>query len=147
MNITICGSIAFISEMNDCKTQLEAKGHTVLIPSFTAHDKDGSPIDQQEFYTLRKSGAMDLGWFEKEKSRAIQEHFTKIEAADAILVTNYSKNNIEGYIGGNTLIEIGLAFYLKKNIYFLNPIPEIGYKEELIGMKPVIVHGDMDMLI
>lgn len=146
MKITICGSIAYIENMNTCREDLEKDGHIVYIPSFVALDKENNPIQQEEFYKLRKSGVMELSWFEREKSRAIEEHFQKIEMADAILVANYSKNGIEGYIGGNTLIEIGLAFYLKKKIYFLFPIPEMSYKEELIGMKPTIINNELSLI-
>lgn len=146
MKVTICGSITSIENMNTCKETLEKDGHTVYVSMFVARDKENNPITQEEFYRLRKSGMMELSWFEREKSRAIEEHFKKIEMADAILVTNYPKNDIEGYVGGNTLIEIGLAFYLKKKIYFLYPIPEISYKEELVGMKPIVINGDLSLI-
>lgn len=73
-------------------------------------------------------------------------YFEKVNWSDAILVLNYDKNNIIGYIGGNTLMEIGVAFFLKKKIYLLNLIPEISYKEEIIGMKPIIINGDLSII-
>ena len=138
MKITLCGSIAFIQDMLEHKAMLEKAGHTVFIPEFVAQDTEGNPMSQEEFYRVRKSGNMEPVWFEREKARAIREHFGKIEKSDAILVVNCDKNEIPGYIGGNTLIEMGLAFHLGKTIYILNPLPEISYKEELIGMKPVL---------
>ena len=78
------------------------------------------------------------------KRTAIIDHFKKIEWGDAILVANFEKRGIEGYIGGNTLIEIGLAFYLKKPIYILNPVSsELSYKQEIYGMGPVLLAGDL----
>ncbi len=62
------------------------------------------------------------------------------------MVCNYPKNDIDGYIGANTLIEMGLAFYLEKPIYLLNPIPEISYKEEILGMKPIVLNGDLEKI-
>ena len=138
MKITLCGSIAFIDQMLEHKGVLEEQGHTVFIPEFIAQDKEGNPMSQQEFYKIRKRGDMEPVWFEREKARAIREHFEKIEKSDAILVVNCDKNDVPGYIGGNTLMEMGLAFHLGKSIYILNPIPEMSYKEELIGMKPVL---------
>ena len=40
----------------------------------------------------------------------------------------------------------GHNFYLKKKIYLLNEIPELPYKEEILGMKPVILNGDLSKI-
>lgn len=74
-------------------------------------------------------------------------HFKKIEWSDAVLVLNYDKNDIANYIGGNTFLEIGIAFYLGKKIYLFNDIPEISYKEEILGMKPVVIFEDLSKII
>jgi hypothetical protein len=29
----------------------------------------------------------------------------------------------------------------------LNPIPEMGYEDEIVAMKPVILNGDLDKII
>ena len=42
---------------------------------------------------------------------------------------------------------MGLAFYLRKPIYILHNIPEIGYKEEILGMKPRVIDGDFGKII
>ena len=81
------------------------------------------------------------------KRDAISDHFEKIEWCDAILVANYEKRGIEGYIGGNTLIEMGLAFYLKKPIYVLYSISsEMSYKIELLSMKPIMLDGNLEKI-
>mgnify|MGYP001590224124 CR=1 FL=1 len=51
------------------------------------------------------------------KEGAIRDHFKKIDWCDAALIANHEKRGVEGYIGGNTLIEIGIAFYTHKPIY------------------------------
>ena len=62
---------------------------------------------------------------------------------DAILVANYDKKGVKGYIGGNTLMEMGLAFFLKKKVYLLNEVPELPYKEEILGVKPIILNDNL----
>jgi hypothetical protein len=64
----------------------------------------------------------------------------------AIYVANYEKNGIPGYIGGNSFLEMGLAYYRKIPIFLLNDIPAISYKDELIALKPIIVGEDWDAL-
>ncbi len=81
------------------------------------------------------------------KEDAIKDHFEKIEWCDVVVVANYEKRGVKGYIGGNTLIEIGLAFYLKKPIYILNPVSsELSYKVEILGMKPIVLSGNIDSI-
>ena len=76
----------------------------------------------------------------------MRTHFKKVEWSDVVLILNYDKNNIINYIGANTLLEMGLAFHINKPIYLLNPIPEISYKEEILGMKPMVLNGDLSTL-
>lgn len=132
--------------MIECKEQLEMLGHNVVIPSFQPVGMDGKTMDQKEFYRLRKSGTMDLSWFEREKSRAIREHFEKIIQGDVVLIVNEEKNGVAGYIGGNTLMEMALAFHYKKPLYLLNQIPEVAYKEEVIGIAPTVLLGNLALI-
>lgn len=144
MTITLCGSIAFIDEMYRLKTELEVLGHKVLLPPNQVPGETGELIPASIYYNQKKSlQKNDDAWIWRDHTNRIIEHFDKVSKADTVLVANYDKNNIKNYIGPNTLMEMGLAFYLKKKVYLLNPIPEIAWKEEIIGLKPVCVNGDL----
>lgn len=147
MNITLCGSIAFIDEMDAIRKELEALGHEVEMPPLEIADGDGKMIPVKEYYVIRKSAPDDHGWIWKRKAEAIHAHFDKVVWSDVILVCNYDKNSVMGYVGANTLLEMGLAFHLEKPIYLLNPIPEISYKEEILGMWPVVIDGDLKKIV
>lgn len=153
MKITICGSIAFYQEMEQLKEELEVNGHEVFIPllSNEAPTKMGGGKKMNFGKYVEDNGGIDNFppgheiWNLKEK--AIRDHFDKIEWCDAIIVSNHEKKGISGYIGGNTLIEIGVAFYLKKQIYILNPVSsELSYKQEIYGMKPVLLNNDINII-
>ena len=146
MKITICGSIAFIDEMIKTKDKLELMGHLVKTPPLEVPDQNGKMISVKEYYAIRKSASDNETWVWEEKQRRIREHLEKVNDSDAILVLNYDKNNIANYIGGNTLLEIGVAFHLKKKIFFLNQVPDISYKEELLGMMPIVISGDLSKI-
>lgn len=150
MKITLCGSIAFYDEMLALKKQLEAKEHEVKLPPAEIEGKDGTMVAVGEYYKERKE-AIATGrtkendpWIWERKQWAIQHHNEKIVWADAVLVANYDKKGVPGYIGGNTLMEMGIAFFLKKKIYLLNQIPELSYKEEIIGVNPEILNGAVE---
>ncbi len=144
MNITICGSIAFYDEMLRAKKELEGLGHVVKLPPSQVFNNNGKPIEVKDYYALRKKSINDIGsWVWGLKADLMREHFSKIEWCDAVFVLNLDKNGIRGYIGPNTLIEMGLAFHLKKRIFLLRELPELDYKEELLGMKPFLINGDL----
>ena len=144
MKITVCGSIAFIKEMEWLANQLIELGHKAEFPPTKIPGEKGELIPALEYYKHKKAlPADDKAWIWKHHFQRIKDHFDKVEWAEAILVANFDKNNIVGYIGPNTLMEMGLAFHLGKKIYLLNPIPELAWKEEILGMKPVVIEEDL----
>ena len=63
-----------------------------------------------------------------------------------MLIANYPKKGVEGYIGGNSFLEMGFAHVLDKKIYLLNDIPEMIYSDEIKAMQPVVLNSDIDKL-
>jgi len=134
MTITICASLKFWDETLELKSKLEKLGHTVYTPIKV----DG--VDYWEEDGSKRVAA-------KKTQDLISEHMKKIEQSDAILVANYTKKDIENYIGANTFMEIGFAHYLKKKIYLLNPIPHQPYiREELESVDTVVLRGDLSKI-
>jgi diphthamide synthase subunit DPH2 len=147
MKITICGSIAFFEKMQEAKKKLEERKHEVDIPPTEIKDGEGNLISVKKYYELRKAeNNENTKWIWERKKEAIKDHFEKIVWGDVILVLNYEKNGIMGYIGANTLMEMGLALHLNKPIYILYPVPEISYKEELLGMQLICLNGDLNLI-
>ncbi len=153
MKITLCGSIAFYSEMEQIKIALENKGHEVFIPLLSNEAPSDMGGGKKVYFGqyIEDNGGIDAFPPDHQiwnlKGKAILDHFKKIEWCDAILVCNYEKKGVGGYVGGNTLIEIGVAFFLNKSIYILNPISSsLSYKQEIYGMKPVFIGGNINQI-
>lgn len=137
--ITICSSAYFYRQAFDIKKELENLGFKVLVP-LTAQK-------------MQKSGDFNVDnhktWFKnpvdyKIKTKLMNNHFKKVMAGDAILILNYEKRGQKGYIGGNVLMEMAIAFLNKKPIYILNPISEdSNIKEEILGLGPKFINGDL----
>ncbi|OGZ56226.1 MAG: hypothetical protein A3G60_01815 [Candidatus Ryanbacteria bacterium RIFCSPLOWO2_12_FULL_47_9c] len=144
MKITICGSIAFYDEMLKTEKELQLLGHEVKLPPNEIEDDNGEAIPVQEYYARRQSATRNDTWIWDRKEQAIVRHFDKVAWADAILVLNHDKKGVPGYIGGNTLMEMGLALYLKKPTYLLNEIPQMSHTEEILGMKPIVINGVLE---
>ena len=146
MKITLCGSCKFTDEALSVKTKLEKIGHEVKMWPVEVKGENGESLPVQEYYKIRRAANNDEKWVWDRKAEAVMAHFEKVVWSDVILVTNYDKNNIKGYIGGNTLMEMGLAFFLKKKIYLLNELPELSYKEEILAVKPIIINGELSKI-
>ena len=134
MKITLCGSIFFINEMNEWKSKLEKAGHKVKMPPTQIILNNGESMSAKNFYQKRKKADISDKHVWDRKKQAIKDHFEKIEWCEAVLVVNEDKNGIAGYIGPNTFLEIGIAYYLGKKIYCTNPLPIMASTEELIVM-------------
>ncbi len=80
------------------------------------------------------------------KESLIKEHLDKITASDAILVFNEEKNGVAGYVGGNTLMEMAFAYSQGIEIFMLHPTPDISYNDEINGMLPIVLDGDISAI-
>ena len=153
MKLVVCGSIAFYKEMEELKAALESRGHEVLIPLLDNELPPEFGGDRKIYFGkyIEENGGMAAFppdhklW--QLKRKAINDHFDKIKEGEAVIIANHDKRGITGYVGGNTLIEMGLAFFLNKPIYVLNPISdEISYKQEIYGMNPILLEGDLSKI-
>lgn len=120
MKITICGSMTFYDEMQQVMQKLHECGHEVRMPLI-------DPIS--------------------DKATVMRDHFDKIAWSDAVLIINLPKHEIDGYIGANTLIEMGVAAYLHKKIFLYNAIPEMDCATEIIGMNVIAISEDLSKIL
>lgn len=130
--------MVFAKKMLAVQKQLEKLGHEVLIPIDT-HACLENPSLQEDLEHCQTFSdiAVDL------------DHFQKVAESDAIIVLNYQKNNLSGYIGGATLMEIGLARHLGKKIFILHDLPkedDLRYVLEIKLTKPIILNGDISQI-
>lgn len=139
MNIAICASMSFYREVISFAKQLQKIGHTPIVPTAAmVMEKD------QDFDTTHYLSKYYGNNVSEDRLRAITTHFEEIAKADAILVVNLPKNNFNGYIGGNVLMEMGLALYLRKHTFVLNPIDRnLPLRDECLALNPTILHGDI----
>ena len=140
MKIFICGSMYFSKEMLEAKKRLEEMGHLAEVPCDTQLfvDKPEMTTDNHE-ENYKHCIDNDI----------IRKSFNSIAENDAILVLNYSKNGVDGYVGASGLMEIGLAYYLNKKIFLLYPPPPVKKAKpthEILIMQPIILNGDLSKL-
>ena len=137
MKIFICSSMVFAKEMIEIKQLLEEAGHEIM------------STEDLEYYEENPDHKDD---FDRELALALEEDvlrdaFDKIAQCDAILVLNYEKKGIAGYVGSSVLMEISVAFFLKKQIFLLFPINrEQSCALELLLVLPRILNGKLEKM-
>jgi predicted RNA-binding protein with PUA domain len=136
MKIVICGSMTFAKQMVEAEKELSQLGHEVVLPRFTLEYAEMATLEQMH----NESAA------NKVKYGLIKEYFEEIKQGDAILVLNGERHGVPNYVGGNSFLEMAFARVLNKKIFLLNPIPEMGYKDEMLAMQPSILNGDLSKI-
>ena len=140
MVITICGSNAFKEKMLEYKKLLKEAGHEAIVrPDYEAFIKG----EKQDVWQLVENGEHARV---KKENGYIKWYYDAIVRSDAILVLNFDKKDIQNYIGGNTLMEMGFAHVNDKKIFLLNSVPEVSYKDEILAMFTKILNGDLNKI-
>jgi len=135
MKIFIACSKHFYSEIEEIAEVLQKAGHEVSYPN-----SYGDPFAEDK---LKALGPEDhVKW----KSMMMWRDEDNIEPQDAILVLNFEKKGIPNYIGGATFLEIYAAWKMRKKIFFYNPLPNCSFSDELKGINPEIINGNLEMI-
>lgn len=137
MKIAVCGSMFFSLEISEISKQLRARGHLVEIPVFTEHYVSLGSREEMHSKSIENKLAHDL----------IRQYFEVIKRQDAVLAVNKTHKDIENYVGGNTFLELGFAHVLNKKCYLLNPIPIMQYTDEIRAMRPIVINGNLDLIV
>ena len=140
MKITICGSMHFAKEMLEAQKKLVEMGYEAEVPCDTQKFADNTVLTTDNHHENYKYCI---------ENDIIGKCFENIAKNDAILVLNYPKNGVNGYVGASALMEIGLAYYLNKKIFLLYPLPpvnEVKSTHEILIMQPIVLNGDLNLI-
>ena len=139
MKVLIVCSTSFYDKVDGIMEKLIKNGHTVMTPN--CYD---NPVTSEE--NKKKSDEEYFAFF---KEMYIESR-EKVADIDAILVLNYTKikngKELDNYIGASTFLEIYEAFMQNKKIYLMNNIPDGMLYEDIKGMNPTIINGNIDMV-
>lgn len=105
-SICLCGSMAFIDEMEEIADRLATMGYRASAPAREERELKWSHLPAAEAVILKKS--------------FVDGYLAKIRQADALLIANYQKHGIAGYVGPNTLMEAAFGYTMGIPIIFLH---------------------------
>ncbi len=141
-SITLCSSASFYKELLSVRDKLARKGWRVELPE-VAETMLASGDFRVETYKT---------WFQNPadytvKAKYVLNHFKKIRSTDAVLAINQTKNGLEGYIGGNVLMELAVAFEHGKKIFILNAVAKkLPLLEEVLALQPIFLNGNLEKI-
>ena len=133
--IALSASISTYDRVIPLSDQLVEIGLRVALPAMAERMKtEGRANEEARIDWPARSD----GYTYKEK--LMRDHFASVARSD-------EKNGKPNYIGGNVLMEMTVAFYLKKPIFILNSAPQDSpLIDEIMGVRPVFLHGDITNL-
>lgn len=135
MKVFIACSKHFYDKVLPIKEFLESKGHEVTLPN-----SFNEPFAEERFRNMSAEEHINF------KSKMMRKDRENLEPQDAILVLNFEKKGIPNYIGGATFLEVYMAWHLGKKIFFYNSLPKCSFTDELIGINPVVINGDLERI-
>jgi inosine/xanthosine triphosphatase len=123
----------FANEMQEWKEKLVNKGFNVFAPEGI-----------KDLTGYKEAGSTKEAVNRKISNDFIRHHYKYIKQSEGILVLNYDKNGIGNYIGGNSLMEMGFAFCMNRDIFLLSNSPDLPYKPEIDAMQPIIIDCEIE---
>ncbi len=141
-SVAICSSISFYQQVVDIKNQLLSLNLNPKIPQLA------SLMEQnQDFNVKAYQHSFYAGDPVKTRQKIVRQELIRVGESDSVLVINHTKHKLKGYIGGNVLMEMGLAFYQHKPIFVLNtPSPKLPLIDEVLAMNPHILKNNLKQI-
>ncbi|MCV0426820.1 MAG: hypothetical protein K5905_15270 [Roseibium sp.] len=108
LHVVMCGSMSALAEMESLADKLRQNGFRVTTPAPEERSLDWKMLDLE--------GAV------ARKREFLNDYFDVIRQGDIVLIANYRKHGVDGYIGANSLMEAACGHALGKPVVFLNSI-------------------------
>lgn len=125
--VSICGSMSCLAEMKKLAERLETRALRVHLPEET--DIDWDSIEDSEQVSLKKG--------------LIDRHLENIQNSDVVLIANFPRKGVDGYIGANTLMEIAFSYALGKPVALLFEPGAQDCRLEVLSTTNQILDGEV----
>lgn len=124
--------MSFMDEMEAMVPVLSEMGHAVSTPVREERD--------QRWEDLTRAEAVRL------KAGYVGSYLEVIRQSELVLIANYDKSGVAGYVGANALVEAAFAFALGKPVAFLQAPGPQPCQLEALAMMRACLDGDLARL-
>jgi hypothetical protein len=136
MKIFVACSKHFYDRIPEIEKVLVGAGHEVFMPN-----------SFEEPFMEEKMRSLGSDEHQKWKGMMLARDKENIEPVDAVLILNFEKNGFPNYIGGATFLEMYKAWELGKKLFLFNPIPENLLRDEILGFDPILINGNLSLVV
>ena len=119
--------MSFLGEMEQLAENLRRDGFRVTTPAPEERGLDWETLTLRDAVTLKRD--------------FLNDYFETIRQCDLVLIANYAKHGIKGYIGANSLMEAACGHALGKPVIFLNPIGDQPCQLEALAIATSVLEG------
>ncbi|MEM7217212.1 MAG: hypothetical protein AAF515_02535 [Pseudomonadota bacterium] len=130
--ICICGSMTFIDRMESLAAELQAAGYRVHTPVREEASLNWDALDDEQKQARKRA--------------YVSGYLQTIRRSDLVLLANYEKHGIAGYIGPNSLMEAAFAYALDVPLAYLEPVGEQPCQLEALAMSSRVFGRDLNGL-
>lgn len=130
--VCVCGSMTHIDRIEALGEVLREGGHEVRTPKRDDLGLDWSTLSLEQQIAR--------------KTLYIREYQDEIRTADVILIANFPKHGVAGYVGANSLMEAAVASALGAPVVFLNEMGPQPCRLEAAAVMTHCLNGDPDNL-
>ena len=100
---------------------------------------------------VREESNLDWRKLSEHESRQLKRsyidgHLETIKRADFVLIANYPKNGIEGYIGANALMEAAFAYALGVPVAYMQPVGAQPCQLEALALSEYVIGDDLNVV-
>ncbi|MGI9624910.1 MAG: hypothetical protein ACR2PK_18935 [Acidimicrobiales bacterium] len=117
-----------IDQIEELATRFRTLGHVAITPDRDERDDSWTSLTLTEQVEAKRE--------------FIDAYLEQVRSADAIVIANFARDGISGYVGPNTLIEAAFAKALGRPVYLYNEPGPQPAQVELLAVQMACLYGD-----
>lgn len=132
MKLCLSGSMTSIEQIEKLSKQLNAIGHETSVPSRGTESHMAERLAQAET--------------QEKKAIFVEDHLEKIRESEGVVIANFEKNGVSGYVGPSALMEAAMAYALGKHLFVLNDPSDAAADSDLSSLGAIKLGGDYRLI-
>ena len=132
MKLCIFGSVTLLDRIQKLGDELTAAGHQVMLPTTDENAASWGDVAIEEKVARKRA--------------FIEADLADLKTADAVLIANFPRHGVGGYVGAHTLMEAAFAHAMGKEVVFLHEIGPQPCRLEAMAIQDRCLGGDLSQL-
>jgi len=132
MKLCLSGRMTSIEQIEKLSDLLNSLGHETSVPSRGTEPHMAERLAQAQTH--------------EKKAIFVEDHLEKIRESDGVVIANFDKNGVSGYVGPSALMEAAMAYALGKQLFVLNDPSDGTVDSNLSSLGAIKLSGDYRLI-